>query len=262
FPQRRRLDLPGAARHAGVRARLAGGACAGVFHGAAWARGAAAERAPQAAFAVNCTWPGALAGAQRGPFFHVSTDLVFGAAPPPADGFGPAAATAPLGTYGATKAAGEFAVRAASRCAHVVRLPLLFGDSRGRGLGASDGLLAALERGEQPRLFTDEFRTPIDVRAAAEALVQLADLHSEPEPSAASGQTWHIAGRRLSRLDLGRALCHAHGVDPGALVPTTRAALGLAATRAADTSLDARATRNLSAQLARTLDSGSAPPFP
>jgi len=228
-----------------------------IVHLAALARTGLAEREPALAERLNAVWPGELAAAATAAgarFVHASTDLVFGArSAAGAGGFAPDEPTAPVGRYGASKAAGEAAVLGADPTALVVRLPLLFGDSLGRGLGASDGLFAALDCGNEVRLFTDELRTPLDVEAAAAALFVLMEADAQG--------TWHLSGRALSRYELGLALCHASGRDPQRLIPTTRIELGLESTRAADARLDTTATRAHFPAIGALLDSGSAPAF-
>jgi dTDP-4-dehydrorhamnose reductase len=177
---------------------------------------------------------------------HVSTDLVFGAYPPPPGGFLAHHAPAPISRYGETKALGELAVLAADPSALVVRLPLLFGDSFGRGLGASDGLLAAIERGERPVLFTDEWRTPLDVADAARALIALSN--------ATHSGLWHVAGaRKIDRYALGLEFLRSRGMSEADARSKIRAArrceAGLDATRPADAALDASRAREM---LART----------
>ena len=133
------------------------------------------ERDPTTASLLNVELPRALgewAQEQGGRVVHVSTDLVFGADPAPLGGFREEDEPAPLSTYGETKAGGERAVLRACPGASVVRLPLLYGDSHGLERGASDGLFAALGRGERARLIKDEWRTPLPVSVAAEALVE------------------------------------------------------------------------------------------
>ena len=172
----------------------------------------------------------------------VSTDLVFGADAPPPGGFDEEHPVGPVSRYGETKAAGERAVLEASPGALVVRLPLMYGDSGGRGLGATDALLAAVARGERPRLLEDEFRTPLDVDVAARALVELLD-------SGVAGFL-HVAGKeRLARHELGLALLAAAGFDPAraraAVLAGTRRQAGLETTRPADVSLDASRARGM-----------------
>jgi dTDP-4-dehydrorhamnose reductase len=212
---------------------------------AALARGGDCEADPDRAQRLNVDLPAEVArwcertGAR---LVHVSTDLVFGGeAPnwtPPAGGRRESDPVAPLGVYARTKAAGEAAVLAACPGALVARLPLLAGDSRGRGLGASDGLIAACRAGRDVTLFDDEWRTPLDVDLAAWALVRLLDR-------AASGIV-HLGGeRRLTRAEFGLEVLVAAGLDPGAARVAPRAALGLAAERPADVSLASERARLL-----------------
>ncbi|MCB9915827.1 MAG: SDR family oxidoreductase [Planctomycetes bacterium] len=207
-------------------------------------RGDACERDPERAHALNVELPGLVAAhcARSGArLVHVSTDLVFGDAEPPAAGFAEEHATAPLGVYARTKLAGEERVLRACPTALVVRLPLLFGDSRGRGLGASDGLVAALAAGRDAALFVDEFRTPLDVVEAAGALVELVD-------GAALGRL-HVAGpQRLSRYELGTLALGAAGWDAAARGwprAVESAELELVPPRPRDAALDATRARAL-----------------
>lgn len=147
-----------------------------VVLAAAVSRVDVAERDPDAARRLNVDVPADLghwAAGRAARALLVSTDQVFGAEPPPPGGFLEDTPVAPLSVYGHTKAEGEAAFLDAYPSGLVVRLPLLFGDSRGRGLGASDALLAAVARGERPFLFEDEWRTPLDARDGAELLVDL-----------------------------------------------------------------------------------------
>lgn len=212
-----------------------------------------AEKYPGLARALNVEFPRLVAvwcARNRARLVHVSTDLVFGGNDPPPGGFREEDPPAPLSEYGRSKAAGEFAVLHADPTALVVRLPLLYGDSFGRGRGASDSLLAAIARGERPTLFTDEWRTPLDVEDAARALVELAG-------GDASGLL-HVAGPvRLSRHDLGLVLLQSRGMSEAAaraaVRPSTRAEAGLAVTRARDASLDSGRARGILATALRPM---------
>jgi dTDP-4-dehydrorhamnose reductase len=206
-----------------------------VILAAALARAAACERDPELAARTNAELPAVLAE-RAGRVVHVSTDLVFGASPPRGARYAEDDPPDACSVYGATKAAGERAVLAAAASALVVRLPLLYGDSGGRGLGASDQVRAQVAAGGRPYLFTDEHRTPLDVADAAAALVELA-------LGDARG-VLHVAGpERVSRLELGVLALAAEGrsaaearaaVDAG---PRT----GEALRRPGDVSLDAAA---------------------
>lgn len=194
------------------------------------------ERYPVLARALNVEFPAriaAAASAASASLAFVSTDLVFGGRSPLAGRFTERDEPDPVSEYGRTKAAGEAAVLARHPGALVARLPLLFGDSFGRGLGASDALLAAVRRGERARLFTDEWRTPLDAAIAARKLVLLVE-------SAVCGVR-HVAGpERMSRFDLGVRVLHAAGLSREAVreavEPCTRAEAGLGS-RPADVSL-------------------------
>jgi dTDP-4-dehydrorhamnose reductase len=219
-----------------------------VVCAAALARIDACERDPRAAQRINAELPGRLAAwcaAHGARFVHVSTDLVFGGRPPRPPGFREDDPPAPLSVYGASKEAGERAVLAEDPAALIVRLPLLYGDSGGRALGASDSLLAAIARGERPQLFTDEWRTPLEVGNAAAALVELA--------AGGAAGLLHVAGpERCTRFELARAVLAAHGPAgaAAALRAARRADLGQAGQRPEDVSLDcARARAELATEL-------------
>lgn len=207
---------------------------------AALSRVAECDRSPELAKTLNVELPGRVARACRAlgaRFVHVSTDLVFGQRAPTGRGFREEAGTAPTQLYGRTKAQGEQRVMAVDDSAIVVRLPLLFGDSLGRGLGASDALLAALDRGQTPTLFSDEFRTPIDVESAADALLECA--------WGARAGILHVAGpHRVSRWDLARQVLEQRGDKrTSRLRRVARPANSLAGERPADVSLDASRAR-------------------
>jgi dTDP-4-dehydrorhamnose reductase len=211
---------------------------------AALARVEACEREPARAARLNAALPeeaARLCQARGLRLVHVSTDLVFGTRPAGARFYREQDPPAPSHVYGRSKAEGEERVLAAYPEALVVRLPLLYGDSGGRALGATDAILAALARGERPALFTDEWRTPLEAGNAAEAVLELV--------SATACGRLHVAGpARLSRHELGLALLVARGVAraeaQARLRAVTRAELGLEA-RPADVALDSTRARAL-----------------
>jgi dTDP-4-dehydrorhamnose reductase len=214
-----------------------------VFSCAALARLSDCSDHPDLAERLNAQVPGQIAlwcAAHGARLLHISTDLVFGSISPPATGFTEASPPQPLSLYGRTKLSGEQAVLDAHPGALVVRLPLLYGNSGGRGLGASDSLLEAIERGEKPGLFHDEFRTPLEVSNAAQALIEL-------QAGATTGLL-HLAGpERISRFELGLAVLDAMGLEHGdaqdSVHSCTRADQPGHEQRPADASLDSSLAR-------------------
>lgn len=255
LPQTRRADFAGStglvadlADEVQVQALLESMGARALINCAALSSPAACLRDAQGAAQLNTELPrilGEWAARVGARVVHVSTDLVFGAVAAPAGGFREEDEPGPVSLYGETKAAGEEALLVARPEALVVRLPLLYGDGLGTGRGASEDLLALLARGERPRLFTDEWRTPLGAAAAARALVECLDLSAER----ACGHL-HVAGtERASRLELGLAIHARRFGDPeraaSELDACLRADLGLEPLRPEDTSLCVERARGL-----------------
>ncbi len=147
-----------------------------VLNAAAYTAVDAAESQPERARAANHDGPAALAAAcaARGiPLVHVSTDYVFdgGKRMPYVEEDPPA----PLGVYGATKAAGEAAVVAAGGL--VVRTSWIFG----AGGGSFFGTVLRLAR-ERPRMeiVADQLSCPTYAPDLAAALVRVVELGLPP----------------------------------------------------------------------------------
>ena len=178
-----------------------------VLNLAAMARIDECERRPDAARRLHVDVAEQFAQRFGARLLHVSTDLVFDGRGAP---YAEAAAPAPLSVYGVTKSEGEEHVR--RHGGRVVRLPLLFGpDHRSRGASAS--LRRAITAGTRSPMFTNEYRTPLHVVDAAQAL---AELVMDPDAPAIV----HVPGpERVSRWEFARRLCAQHGLDEGLLVP-------------------------------------------
>ena len=153
-----------------------------------------AEDEPELAFRVNAEAPAALAGAcaRAGiPIVHFSTDYVF-------DGSGTRPyreddATAPLGVYGASKWAGEQAVRDSGAAHKIFRLCWVYGPRGGNFLLTM--LRLARER-ELLRVVADQRGTPTPAAWIAETTAKA--LQARPELSG----TWHLAaGGQASWFD-------------------------------------------------------------
>jgi dTDP-4-dehydrorhamnose reductase len=127
------------------------------------------------AFRVNADAPGAIAvwaARHKVPLVHFSTDYLF-------DGSGTAPwreddAPAPLSTYGASKLAGEVAIRAAGGPHLIVRTSWVY-SNHGQNFLLTIARLAA-ERKEL-RIVSDQFGAPTSARAIADTLMKILDLN-------------------------------------------------------------------------------------
>jgi dTDP-4-dehydrorhamnose reductase len=176
----------------------------------------------------------------------LSTDLVF-AGSVRESGLAETDPPGPLLAYGRTKLAGE--EEALQRCAGsaVVRIALVCGRGFGPRGTSSERVAWALRRGERPRLFTDQWRTPLDAEAIAPALARLLRGSGEGR--------YHLGGpERVSRYELGRRTAAAFGLDPAGIEAVTQATLSIGSPRPADVSLDSSRARTELGFAPRTLD--------
>jgi len=127
-----------------------------------------AESQPELAFAVNATGPGnlaAAAGEVGARFIHLSTDFVFdGAKSSP---YRPDDRPNPLNIYGASKLAGEVAVREKSPGALIVRTSWLYA---AHGHNFVKTMLRLLAEREQLQVVADQVGTPTWAGFLARAL--------------------------------------------------------------------------------------------
>lgn len=157
-----------------------------------------AESEAGLAHAINADAPGILAelAAERGiPIVHVSTDYVFdGTKATPYTESDP---LAPLGIYGATKAAGEAAVRDAAPDRHaIVRTAWVLSAN---GANFLNTMLRLGEEREQVRVVDDQHGCPTSAADLAAILLSIV------ERDAATGATWHaVNGGEASWHDLAR----------------------------------------------------------
>lgn len=164
-----------------------------VYNAAAFTAVDQAESEPDLAFAINATAPGLIARACTTvgvPMVHFSTDYVF-----PGNGKHPILEddpTWPLSVYGASKLAGEEAMRTSGVCYKIFRLCWLYGP-RGKNFLLTMLRLAA-ERDEL-LVVADQFGCPTPAAWIADAVVRA--VADKPELTgtfhlAASGSTsWH-----------------------------------------------------------------------
>jgi len=227
------LDLLSAAS---VEAALDVSRADAVVHAAALANPDHCEADPARAEALNVRVPEGLARACRRRGLHLvafSTDLVF---PGDRSPLSEKDAPAPILVYGRTKLAGEEAVLAEAPGAAVVRVALVYGRGHGPRGTASESIAWALAAGRPVKLFTDQYRTPIDVASVADAVARILRGHG-------SGR-YHLGGpERVSRHTFGLRVANALGLPATAIVPVTQADVPQAARRPADVALDSTRAR-------------------
>lgn len=208
-----------------------------VIHCAALARIADCHRDPERARLVNVAATEVLVGLcsrARTRFVYVSTDLVF-------DGqrgrYREDDVPAPLSVYGRTKYAAEEHALTNPRGV-VARVSLLYGPSLNGHTSFFDEQTIALGTGRNLTLFTDEWRTPLHLRTAATALVELA-------LSPVTG-VLHIGGpERLSRYEMGVRLAASLRADPSVINGVTQASMSAPEPRPRDVSLDSSRWRSI-----------------
>ncbi len=216
-----------------------------ILHTAALTDTGACEKNPEAARAANVEATRHLLEAARAlapgappPWFlFTSTDLVFNGASAPYDEDAP---TAPVMYYGRTKVEAEALVRAYPGPWTILRPALIFGPPAPRRPSFLEWILGPLRRGENVRLFTDEWRTPVDVADVVEVICRL--LAGPPRAG-----IFHCGGaERLSRYEMGLAVARLWGLEESLLTPSRQSDVTLACPRPRDVSLN-------SDRLARTV---------
>jgi dTDP-4-dehydrorhamnose reductase len=185
-PSRDAVDITD---HKAVASILAEGDWAVAINVAAFTAVDAAEEAVAKAFAANALGPAILAEETRRrgvPLIHISTDYVFdGAKPTP---YGEDDAPNPLGVYGASKLAGEAAVRTGNPRHVIVRTSWLCG-RHGRNFVKT--MLRLAEMQDTIRVVDDQCGTPTAAPDLAGTLIRIA---TSPDIRDRSG-TYHFANR-------------------------------------------------------------------
>ncbi len=240
------MDLLSAAS---IAAALAEARPEAVVHAAALADPDRCEREPEGAEALNVEATRGLALACRRaglPLVGLSTDLVFGGDHPAWTEGEP---TRPLLAYGRTKRDGELALLAEHPDAAVVRVALVHGRGHGPRATASESVAWGLREGRALRLYTDQYRTPVDPESVADAVTRLL--------AGARSGVYHLGGpERVSRYDLGLRTARLLGLDSSRIEAVRFVDHVGAAPRPADVSLDSsRAMRELG-WVPRSLDAG------
>jgi dTDP-4-dehydrorhamnose reductase len=158
---------------------------------------------------------------------YTSTDLVFDGTRAWNREEDPAS---PVLAYGRTKWEAEASVLDCPR-GLVARMSLLYGPSRAGRASYFDRTIETIRQGQNQSFFEDEFRTPLSLRAAADAVLQLAG-------SDVAGLV-HVGGReRMSRYQLMKRAVSELGLDTRLVVANRQRDASLPEPRPADVSLD------------------------
>lgn len=187
-----------------------------VVNGAAYTRVDDAETEQDAAYAVNATGAGILAGASTAVgarFVHVSTDYVFdGTATTP---YAEDAPVSPLSVYGASKAEGERLVRAANPGAIILRTAWLYG---AHGPNFVSAVLARGRTGQQVSVLTDQRGQPTWTGDLAQRIF---DVVTVGVPAG----TYHATNSgAASRYEFAKEIFRLAGLDPELVVAATEVA--------------------------------------
>ena len=167
-----------------------------IINAAAYTAVDRAESEADLAWQINGKAPGllAMAAASSGArFIHISTDFVFdGAAGTP---YSPESPTDPLGTYGASKLAGEQAALAANPASLIVRTAWVYG-SHGNNFVRT--MLRLMAEREEVKVVADQVGTPTYATGLAKALWALhaagaSGIHHWTDSGAASWYDFALA---------------------------------------------------------------------
>lgn len=201
------LDITDAAA---VDRQLAASGGEVVINAAAYTAVDKAEQEPELAFAVNRDGPAHLAAACARlniPLLHISTDYVYDGRKP-----GPYVendTVTPLGVYGASKLAGDEAVRRLLRRHLILRVSWVFGI---HGHNFVKTILRLAREREELRVVADQYGCPTFAGDIADTLLELAGRGAEIDANDAWGvyhycgepaTTWH--GFASAIVELARA---------------------------------------------------------
>lgn len=164
-----------------------------IVNAAAYTAVDRAETDSNLAYCVNATSPGVIArwAARRDvPLIHISTDYVF-------DGSGERPwreddATGPLNVYGASKLAGEAAVRASGCCHLIVRTSWVYST---HGTNFLRTMIRKMREAEQLSVVADQMGAPTSAAFIAGGLTEIVRQSADDLPAAfaSASNTLHLA---------------------------------------------------------------------
>jgi len=161
------------------------------------------------------------------PYIFTSTDLVF-------DGlkgfYQETDSVNPVNIYGEHKAMAEVEILKRYPQAAICRMPLMFGNATPTATSFLQSFIKTLREGKELKLFTDEFRTPVNGKIAAEGLL----LALEKVKGII-----HLGGKeKISRYDFGRLLVEVFEIPNPKIQASLQKDVKMTAPRPSDVSLD------------------------
>ena len=163
------------------------------------------------------------------PFVFTSTDLVFDGTDAP---YFEDDEPCPVSLYGEQKVLAENGMKNEFPSTVICRLPLMFGDPGPVAKNFLQPLARALSEGPPPRLFIDEYRTPLSGASAAKGLMMA--LQAQPP-------IIHLGGPAcISRYEFGCLVANVLGVPRSHIISCRQTDIKMPAKRPLNVCLDSR----------------------
>ncbi len=176
-----------------------------VIHAAALADPNACQKDPKLSYLVNVGGSQNIARAAQRHNAHcafISTDLVFDGTKAPYTEDSP---VCPISVYGEHKVVAEQSLIELCERGIICRMPLMFGYGGEKGASFLKAMISALRNNQPLKLFSDEYRTPLDGVSAAQGILKALTLHKK---------CLHLGGStRISRLDFGKKVAAVLGIS-------------------------------------------------
>ncbi|MEM1393408.1 MAG: NAD(P)-dependent oxidoreductase [Cyanobacteria bacterium P01_D01_bin.116] len=203
---------------------------AAVIHTAAQSQPNYCQTHPEESLLINVTASlhiAELCADNSIPYVFTSTDLVF-------DGvkgfYEETDSVNPVNIYGEHKVMAEIEILKRYPEAAICRMPLMFGNATPTATSFLQSFIKTLLEGKELKLFTDEFRTPVKVKTAAEGLL----LALEKVQGII-----HLGGKeKISRYDFGRLLVEVFEITNPKIQASLQKDVKMAAPRPSDVSLN------------------------
>jgi dTDP-4-dehydrorhamnose reductase len=161
------------------------------------------------------------------PCAFTSSDLVFDGHHPP---YSEKSDVSPINVYGRQKVEAENKILRRYPDAAICRMPLMFGYSTGAKGNFFLEMIRSIREGRELKLFTDEYRTPVDTESAADGLLMALDKVKG---------IIHLGGRtRISRFEMGVRIAKLMSADVSKIFPAKIAEVRTPAPRSPDVSLE------------------------